>query len=253
VTFELTTDAISGYLLALVRAAAWVAVSPPFGTRMVPVQVKVGFAAALSLALGPKLAAHGVPLEAGPLISAAVLQLGAGLALGFLAVLLFSAVQAAGNLIDLFSGLTMASVLDPMTSSTAAVFGRFYQLLATTLLFAINGHVMLVRGFLTSFEAAPLTSLDLATMGQLLTQDLAMFFLAAIEIAAPLLAALFLAEVVLGLLARAAPQMNVFVVGMPFKILVTLTLAGLAVPLLPGAIENLVTQIVRDGFGLMGA
>ena len=250
-TFDLSPDLIAGYLLALVRAAAWVAVSPPFGTRVMPGQVKVGFAAALALALGPQLADQAVPLEAGPLISAAVLQLGAGLALGFIGVLLFSAVQAAGNMIDLFSGLTMASVFDPLSNVQASVFGRFYQLLATTLLFAINGHVLLVRGFLTSFDAAPLTSLDIDTVGRLLTRDLGMFFIAAIEIAAPLLAALFLAEVVLGLLSRAAPQMNVFMVGFPFKIGLTLVLAGLALPLLPGTVESLLGHALRGGAGLV--
>ena len=167
-----------------------------------------------------------MPLEAGPLIGATVLQVFAGLALGFVAVLVFSVFQSAGSLIDLFSGLTIAQVYDPLSGSASGSFGRFYQLLATTLLFAIDGHLLLVRGFLTSFDAAPLTEISTGAGAEVLTRGIGLFFLAAIEIAAPLLAALFLTEVALGLLSRAAPQMNVFVLGIPLKILLTFTLAA---------------------------
>ena len=252
-TFQFDPAMLSGYLLALLRAGAWIAVTPPFGTKMVPPIIKIGFAAALALALGPRIAEQAVPLEPGPLIVAAVLQIAAGLALGFLALMLFSAVQAAGGLIDLLSGLTMASLFDPFTQATSSIFGRFYHLVAVTLLFAINGHVLLVRGFLTSYSAAPLTDIDLDVVGDILTRDFALFFVAAAEIALPLLAALFLADVALALLARAAPQMNVFVVGMPLKVLLAITLAGLALPLLPDAVSSLLNTIVRDGRALVGA
>jgi flagellar biosynthesis protein FliR len=253
VTFDLDPALLSGYLLALVRAGAWIAVTPPFGTKMLPPLIKIGFAASLALALGPQIAEQNVPLDPGSLIVAAVLQIAAGLILGFLAMMLFSAVQAAGGLIDLMSGLTMATVFDPFTASTSSIFGRFYNMVAITLLFAINGHVMLVRGFLTSYTAAPFTNLDFDTIGQILSKDFALFFVAAVEIALPLLAALFLADVALALLSRAAPQMNVFVVGMPLKVLLAITLAGLALPLLPNAVNGLLTSIVRDGRTLMGA
>lgn len=252
-TIELAPALLSGYLLALVRAGAWVFVAPPFGNRTIPTTVKVGLSAALALAVGPRLASQAVPLEVGSLIPAAALQVAAGLALGFLGVLLFSAVSMAGGLVDLFSGFSVAQLFDPGTGASVSLFGRFYGVLATTLLFAIDGHLLLVRGFLTSFDAAPLTSLSLAEMARVLTEDAGTFFLAAVEIAAPLLAALFLAEAALGLLARAAPQMNVFLLGLPLKILLTLSLAGLAIPLLPDAVSSLLETAVRHGLGVLGA
>jgi flagellar biosynthesis protein FliR len=250
--FGVAPDALSGYLLALVRATAWVFVMPPFASRAVPRQVKVGLAAALALALGPSLAKHAVPLEAGPLVGAAMLQALAGLALGFLGVVVFAAFQAAGELIDTFSGFSIAAALDPISGVQANVFGRFYQLLATTLLFATNGHLLVVRGFLTSFDAAPLTSVSLETLASVLIDNVGMFFVAAVEIAGPLLAALFLAEVCLGLLTRAAPQMNVFILGLPLKILLTLSLAGMAIPLLPGALDSLIKPMVSQSVKLLG-
>jgi flagellar biosynthesis protein FliR len=251
VTIELAPALVSGYLLAMVRAAAWVFVCPPFGNRTVPTPVKVGLAAALALVVGPRLAEQAVPLEVGPLLTAAVLQVAAGLALGFLGVLLFATFSFAGGLIDLVSGYSVAQLFDPGTEAPASIFGQFYGVLATTLLFAIDGHLLLVRGFLTSFTAAPLTHLSTDTLAKLLTGDIALFFVSALEIAAPLLAALFLAEAALGLLARAAPQMNVFQVGLPVKILVTLTLAGLALPILPDAVSGMTNQVVRQGLGLI--
>jgi flagellar biosynthetic protein FliR len=251
VTFDLAPALVSGYLLALIRAAAWVFVCPPFGSRSVPTMVKVGLAAALALAVGPHLAEQAVPLEVGPLLSAAVLQVAAGLALGFLGVLLFSTFSFAGGLIDLSSGFSAAQLFDPGSNAPVSIFGQFYGVLATTLLFAIDGHLLLVRGFLTSFTAAPLTHLSTDTLAKLLTGDITLFFVSALEIAAPLLAALFLAEAALGLLARAAPQMNIFQLGLPVKILVTLSLAGLALPILPDAVSGMTNHIVRQSLDLM--
>lgn len=250
-TIDLAPAFLSGYLLAMVRAAAWVFICPPFGNRTVPIPVKVGLAAALSLVVGPRLADHAVPLEVGPLLSAAVLQVAAGLALGFIGVVLFATFSFAGGLIDLFSGYSLAQLFDPGNNAPVSIFGQFYGVLATTLLFAIDGHLLLVRGFLTSFDAAPLTSLSFGTVAKLLTGDIGLFFVAALEIAAPLLAALFLAEAALGVLARAAPQMNIFMLGLPVKILVTLTLAGLALPLLPDAVSGVTNQIVRHGLAAL--
>jgi flagellar biosynthetic protein FliR len=89
-------------------------------------------------------------------------------------------------------------------------------------------------------------------VADLLARDVGGLMVAAIEIAAPLLAALFLADLALGLLNRAAPEMNVFVIGLPLKILLTIGLAGLALPLLPGATATLVERMVHDGLRAVG-
>jgi flagellar biosynthetic protein FliR len=253
VNIQLSEAAISGFLLALVRASAWLLIAPPFGGRMIPAQVKVGFATALAIAVGPKMAAHAVPLEVVPLAGAIVLQVGAGLALGYVGVILFSVVTAAGGMIDTFSGFNMAQMLDPTSNNMTSVFGRFYQILAITLLFSINGHILIVRGFLASFDAQSLTSFSLDGMLELFTGDLGRFLVAAVEIAAPLVAALMLTELALAVLSRAAPNMNVFVLGMPLKMVVTISLAAVAIPLLPGAIDAIVEPMIRQGLQVVGA
>ena len=238
---------IAGYLLALVRAAAWIVVAPPFAGRLLPTQVKAGFAVALAIAVGPRLAEAGVPLEPGPLISAAVMQAVAGVALGYLGVLVISVVQAAGALVDALAGFSMATLFDPTTSSQTTVFGRFYQLLGITLLFAIDGHILLVRGFMSSIDAAPFTTLDLDALGHVLTDGLGEFLLAAVEISAPLLAALLAAELAIALLAKAAPQANAFLLGIPVKILVVMSLGALVFPRIATAMRALLETLTRDG------
>ena len=239
-TATVPVDLLVGFLLAMVRTIAWLVVAPPFNTRMVPSTAKIGLAVALAIPMAPRVAATAPPAEPAPLVTAVLLQVGVGLALGFVVQLLFAAVQAAGELIDLFAGFTIAATYDPFTNANQAVFGRLYQLLATTLLFASNGHLLLLEGLLDSFEAAPSGLPDLGATSSELVDGLGLFFLAALEIAAPLLGVLFLTEVALGLLSKAAPQMNVFTLGFPIKILLTLLLAGLALPLLPNAVDGLV-------------
>ena len=252
-TLQADAGILIGFLLALVRASAWLVIVPPFNTRAIPAMVKIGLAATIALPVADDLAPATPIVDLGPLLAAIVLQVAVGISLGFVVYLLFAAVQAAGELIDLFGGFTVAPAFDPLSNAQSSTFGRFYQLLAVTLLFVINGHILLLRGFLTSFEAIDATSPRLEDLSGNLASAVGTFFLAALEIAAPLLAALFLAEVALGLLARAAPQMNVFLVGFPFKILLTLLLGGLALPLLPSSIESLLGQALRQGASITRA
>lgn len=246
-TIEASPGLLVAFVLAVVRAAAWIALVPPFGTRTIPVPVKVGLAAALALPVADRLAADPPSLEVASLVGAVLLQVAVGLALGFVTMVALAAVQAAGELIDLFGGFSVAQAFDPLSETTSSLFGRFYQLLAATLLFAIDGHVLLFRGFLDSFDAVGLSGPPLGQLSEFALGGVGTFMVAAVEIAAPLLGALFLAEVGMALLSRAAPQMNVLAMGFPVKILLTLGLIGLALPVLPGAVDALVERSVRSG------
>lgn len=246
-SLQLNPAVFLAFFLGATRALAWLVVSPPFNSRVIPFPVKTGLACALALPLAATLAPtlRAVSFDTPSLVGAITVQVVAGLALGFVAQLLFSALAAAGSLVDLFGGFTVAQAYDPFLNAQTSVFGRFYDLLTITLLFAIDGHLLLVRGFLTSFSAIPLRGPALNRLGALLTHDLGLFFLSALEVAAPLLAALFVAQVVLGLLSRAAPSMNIFAVSFPFTVLVTIVLAGLALPLVPGVVHSLLDDVLQ--------
>ncbi|MCW2585414.1 MAG: fliR [Frankiales bacterium] len=242
----LPADTLIAFLLVTVRVSAWIAVSPPFNTRAIPTVVKVALAVGLALPVAPRLAAQAPAPEVFPFARAVFFQIVVGLVLGFLVQLLFAAVQAAGELIDLASGFTLASLYDPLSNMTSSMFGRLHQLIAVTLLFALDGHLMLVRGLLTSFEALPLHPVSISALTASVTANVGRFFVAALEIAAPILAVLFLAELALGLVGRAVPTLNVVSMSFPLKILLTLSLAGLAMWMLPGAVTALLDRIAHE-------
>jgi flagellar biosynthetic protein FliR len=251
VTLEIAPHLLTGFLLAATRSAAWLFIVPPLSSRIVPTQVKAGLAASLGIYAAPILAREQVPLEVGPLVMAAGFQIVLGIALGFLVLLLFQAVQSAGELIDVFGGLTVMPAFDPLSGQQASGFARIYQVLASTLLFSTGGHLLLMRGFLESFHAIGVDGLDFSSVQALVVDDLGRFMLAAVEIAAPLLAVTFLLEVGQGLITRAAPQMNVFLAVMPLKILIALVLMAIALPLLPSAVSTLVESGVQDAMSLV--
>ena len=125
------------------------------------------------------------------------------------------------------------------------------QLVAVTLLFALNGHLLLVRGFLASFEAVPLRPVAIGDLTASVTANVGRFLVAALEIAAPVVVVLFLSEIALGLVSRAVPSLNVFAMSFPLKILLTLTVASLVFALLPGAVSALTDRITTETAALM--
>jgi len=241
-----------GFCLALVRTTAWISICPPFNSPAVPRRVRVGLATAISFAIAGQLADVTTSLELGPFIVALIVQALAGLALGFSVYILFAAIQAAGELIDLQVGFSLGAVLDPLSGNNAAPIGRFHQLLAVTMVFAINGHVMVVRGFLRSVEAVPTGEVDLEVLASELVGLLGTFFAAAVEIGLPVLAALFCTEIALGLLGKAAPQLNILVLGFAAKTFVAIMLLGMTLFALPETTESLLGQAIRAGARAFG-
>ena len=246
---QIPTSTLIGFSLALVRATAFIAICPPFNSPAVPVRVRVGLATGIALAIAGPLGASAAPdvLEIGPYLFALLTQALAGVAFGFCIYVLFAAVQGAGELIDLQIGFSLGAVLDPLSGVNAAPIGRFHQVLAIGILFAINGHVLVIRGFLRSVEAVPSGTIDFESFGQELIGLLRTFMIAIVEIGLPVLAALFLTEVALGLIGKAAPQLNVLVIGFAAKTFVAIGLLALTVALLPTQMESLLMQSIRAG------
>lgn len=244
---QIPTATLLGFSLALVRATAFIAICPPFNSPAVPVRVRVALATGIALAIAGPLGAAAAPdvIEIGPFLFALLTQALAGVAFGFCVYVLFAAVQGAGELIDLQIGFSLGAVLDPLSGVSAAPIGRFHQVLAIGILFAINGHVLVMRGFLRSVEAVPSGTIDLETLGRELIGLLGTFMVAIIEIALPVLAALFLTEVALGLIGKAAPQLNVLVIGFAAKTFVAIVLLALTAALVPAQVESLLTQSMR--------
>ncbi|MBD8062693.1 flagellar biosynthetic protein FliR [Oceanitalea stevensii] len=232
-------------ILAAVRVTVFLVIAPPFNHRAIPATVKAMLGVGLALALASSMT---VPVEvtAATLIAMALSEAVTGAGLGVLVSLIFSAVQSAGRLIDMLGGFELGQALDPMTMTNSGPFGRFYQLIAVVLLFVSDGYQLVVGGLARSFDALPLGAmLDLGALAGQLAEGVSQLFLAAIQVAGPLIAVLFLADVGLGLLTRVAPALNAFALGFPLKILITLTLGSVTLAALPGVVDWLADQAIR--------
>lgn len=233
--------ALTALLLASVRVVAWLAVVPPFATRGIPGMAKVVLAIGMSIAIAPMLATQELPSTLPGMAMSTLSQALIGLGMGYVTMLLFSAVAAAGGLIDLFGGFAIAAAWDPMTMNNNTVFGRFHQMLATALLLATGGHLLVIGGLLSTFKYLPLTGFpDIGNWDAVLVTAFSMFFTIAVQMALPMIAVLFVADLALALLTKVAPQLNALNVMFPAKVGLTLLLLGLSFPMLPGAVEHLV-------------
>jgi flagellar biosynthesis protein FliR len=250
---EVPATTLAALLLGTARAAGFVLLSPPFNSRSIPAPVKGALAMALSVALMSRIAPGMPEPTAGFLVVGTLTEVVIGAALGFVVQVLFAAVQYAGDLIDMTGGFSLQPAYDPLAMTMSSSVGRLHYLLAVTLLFTSGGHLLIVRGFATSYEGLPVGgSVPTDQLGSVLLTALSMMFLAALQIAGPMVAVLLLANVALALLSRAAPALNIFSFGFPVKIMLTMALLGLTFPLLPAALDGLLDQAVRAMVSLRG-
>ncbi|GLW93158.1 flagellar biosynthetic protein FliR [Actinokineospora globicatena] len=241
---QLAPGTLPALLLAVIRAVAWLITCPPFNGRAIPGTIKAMLGVAIVLPVVPKLAGDVPSAETWALAISAVEQVLIGAGLGFLTAVIFAGVQAAGDLLDVFGGFSLAFAYDPLSfSGNAGVLGRFYGLTATALMFATDAHQLVMRGFTLSYEAVPLSGgFSLERLSNLLTSGLGRLFLAAVLIAGPMIVVLFCADIGLGLLNRVAPALNPFSVGFPAKVGLTLVMVGLAITLLPQAVHAIAEE-----------
>ena len=251
--FDLPIAELIAIMLGAARAGAWLVICPPFNSRLIPPQVKALLSVGIALPMAPFLRSSIPSVETMDIIASAALQVFIGGALGFITLLFFSAIQAAGDLIDVFGGFTLAAAFDPLSFNQSSIFGRFYNLTAVTLLFATDGHQLILRGFMQSFRTLPLdVSFSMDTLSRLLVSGIGEMFLSALQIAGPLIAVLFLTDVAFGLLNRVAPALNAFQLGFPAKIMLVLLLSGTAIAILPGVVNTIVDKAVSAVVRLSG-
>lgn len=252
-TISLAAEPVIAYLLASLRIVAWLFVVPPFASRGVPAAAKVVLSIGLAFAIAPSVLRQGVPTATAELLVVALTQVVVGLGIGFVTMMVLGAIAAAGTLVDVFGGFALAQGFDPLNMQMNTVFGKFHQLLATVLLFVTGGHLIVIGGLLKTFEVLPLgESPDFDGAPDLLVTAFTMFVVTSVQIALPMIAVLFIADLGLALLTKVAPQMNALNVMFPAKIGLVLLLIGLSFPALPGATERLVEMANEATAALVG-
>lgn len=238
--FALDFAWLEAVMLAGVRMVAFIVIAPPFSYNAIPLRIKGMLAVALALAVSPRVTAGYVSLDTAAFFGAVVLEVLVGAVLGFLVYVIFSAVQSAGGLIDMFGGFQLAQAFDPQSMINGAQFTRLFQMTALALMFSSDAYQLIIGGLVRTFGALPLGGgIDLAHPVEAAVGAVTQMFLASVQIAGPLLVVLFLADAGLGLLTRVAPALNAFALGFPLKILLTLMLGGLVFVALPRIVASL--------------
>jgi flagellar biosynthetic protein FliR len=244
--FGLTLARFETIVLVLVRVSGMLALVPIFSQQQLPRTLRFGIGLLFTFVMVATVPTI-EPMQLGPLTVAVLAQLFVGLVFGFVAYLLFTGIQFAGQIIDLQIGFAIANVINPQTSQNVTIIGEYELTLGTLLYLAINGHHLLIAGMARSFALVPL---PYASAPDFLTGDVMGFFtgalLVVLQIAAPVAVSLFLVNVMLGLMARVAPQMNVFVVGFPLQIGIGLVMLIVSIPLLGAVFPGLVDQSGRQ-------
>ena len=251
-TLTVAGEPLVAFLLASVRIAAFLAMVPPFAGRSVPPMAKAVLSLGLAFAAIPD--GQQIPVDAISLLLNVGTQVLIGVGMGFVIQLLFATIAAAGSLIDVFGGFSLASGFDPLSMNSTTVFGKFHQMLATVLLFASGGYLIIIGGLLKTFQYLPLgTSPEWGSYEAVLVTAFGLFFTTAVQIALPIIAVLFIADLGLALLTKVAPQLNAINVMFPIKIGLTLLLVGLTFPVLPGAVDHLVDLAAQAMSTMAGA
>lgn len=232
--------------LACVRITAFLVLAPPFSHGTIPMRIRAMLGVGLALAVSPVVTAGYERLDTGAFMLALAGQALTGALLGFLVMVLLSAIQGAGHLVDTFGGFQLAQAFDPGMAINGAQFTRLFQMTAIMLLFASDGYQLVLGGLFRSFDAVPVTGMiDLAKPAEALVGAAGQMMLSAVQIAGPLLIVLFLADVGLGLVSRVAPALNAFAMGFPIKIGLTLLLVGFVYAALPSVVAVIAEEAAR--------
>jgi flagellar biosynthesis protein FliR len=225
---------IEVFLLILIRCLTFFSLGPLLADKKIPNQIKVLLALASTFALYPTVSTQNWVVEKsllgfGLLIGREVML---GAALGIAASLVFVGVRMAGNLLGIQMGFSIVNVFDPNTASEVSLIGQIQELLAVFLFLLVDGHHFLLRALSFSLERVPPGGgLSASVLAGALLPMAGTMFVTTLQVGAPVLGALFLTDAALGFVARAVPQMNVFIVGIPVKIGVGILLLIATAPL----------------------
>jgi flagellar biosynthetic protein FliR len=227
--------------LAFARMLSFLTIVPFFGGAAVPARVKVATATAFVIILYPSLEAglpKNAPLGFGPVgfVALLVKEAFVGFTLGFVASLVFEAVQVAGRVIDFQRGSTLAEMFAPQLQTRVSELGQFKLQLAIVLFLLIGAHHAFIGSLLRSFEIVPAFGYPHFQAGwtpaaALITQMTGGVLAIGIQLAAPAMIALLLTDLFFGIINRVAPQINVFFLSLPVKMAVGLVVVLLALPL----------------------
>jgi flagellar biosynthetic protein FliR len=236
------------FLLIFCRITSFFVVVPILSSRNVPMMFKIGLSVFISILIFASMGqGKPIPMDC-DYVLLIIREMLIGVLLGFLAYIFFTVVQTAGSFMDMQIGFSMASVIDPLTGTSTPMLGNLKFMIAVLLFLSFDGHHYLIRAIIDSYKWVPLdnqlfTRIYNGQISDFLFHSLSKMFYLSFQLAAPIIAALFLTDLGLGLLTRVAPQFNIFVIGAPLKMILGLFLLVVLFPELISQFQYLFSTI----------
>lgn len=247
IPFDFLTEIWNIFLLVLVRVSGMFYLSPIFGRRNIPNYFKAGFCFLFSIIIAytipvPDISAYNTLLSYIVLIGK---ELVIGLMLGFISYVIFSSIYIAGQLIDVRIGFGMVSVLDPIANVQIPISADFYVIFATLYMLVSDSHHLLIKAVADSYTLLPVgNAFFSAELIKQITDLFGRVFITGFKIAAPVTATILITDIALGIISKSMPQLNVFILGMPVKVILGLSIILITI----GAFKGIVNNIVQSSY-----
>ncbi|RDW17821.1 flagellar biosynthetic protein FliR [Oceanobacillus chungangensis] len=241
------------FLLIFVRVMAFFVTMPLFSYRTIPVQYKIGFSFFLALTMFYTVDTSLIAIDEMFLLLL-MKEIIVGMLIGLIAFIILSAIQVAGGLIDFQMGFAIANVMDPQTGTQSPISGQFLNITSLLFLLSIDGHHLIIDGIYNSYQFIPIDTFipfENKSIADFVIHSFNNMFIIAFQIALPIVGCLFLVDIALGIIARTVPQLNVFVVGLPLKIIVGLVALLIFLPLYMSLAQYLFDTMFKTMRGLM--
>lgn len=240
---------IAAFIWPLTRILGLIAAAPLFGNLSIPIRIKVILGIMLALIVAPSIPAT-VATDPFSLAGFMILlqQLIIGLAMGFAMRIVFAAVEMAGEAIGLTMGFGFATFFDPQSHGRSSAIAQLLSLMMLLIYVAANFHLMLLATLVDSFTSLPISTnhLDVGIFKQLASWG-GRIFSAGVQLSLPIIAALLINNIAMGILTRAAPQLNLFGIGFPISLGVGFIMIGVTLPYLAMPVQRL----LEEGLGMI--
>jgi flagellar biosynthetic protein FliR len=233
IPLDMLLNNVELFLLIFVRMTGLFVTAPIFGRKNIPTYFKIGFAFTTAILMANVIKVDSIIATDSFLIYTLYIikEFIVGVVIGYVAYVVFTSIYIAGQIIDMQIGFGMVNVFDPISNIQIPVTANLYFILAMIIFLVTNGHHMLIKALFQSFDLVPLGG---ASIGPMMIDNIIdlfkQIFSIGFKISAPIVAAVIVTDVVLGIISKTIPQMNVFVLGMPLKILIGVLIIMITIP-----------------------
>ena len=253
-TLNIPVDAFYGVMLIFLRVAAIVFSAPVLDTNTIPAVFKAGLALAVSILLLPAVdtVVTVKDLSLMTFVIGVFSEIAIGVTIGLSVKLLFAGIQLAGQIVGYQMGFAVANVVDPATSAQIPILAQFYNLTAMLVFLAINAHHLFFSALVDSYTILPPLSMHISPqLVEMMMRLAANMFVVAVKVGAPLIAVMLMVSVALGMVARTVPQIHIFIVAMPLKIVIGLFFLLMVSPYLTAYLIDLFSSYQVTLFDLI--